>query len=403
MQPLFTQLLKLDGITVEEYCDLGEELVLTVEAETNSAICPRCSQISKNTHQNHYHLARDLNFGERPVWLKYNRRQFKCHECKKPFSEKLEFIGERRRTTDRFAEMIVKQVIHSDTHNVAKNHGLTDDEVWSMVEYISQKKWSLELSGLKRLGIDEIALKKGQGDYVTVLVDLDKKELIDLVKSRQHKDIKEVLKGLGVKVLAQIEEVSIDMSGNYRSLAEKMLPNAEIVADRFHVAKLLGDELNRARNQEKRAINKLEDKAEQEKLEAVLSNSKYALLKPEKNLTDRQKLKLNEVKKALPRLAQMHQQKEAFRDIFETAKSGTEGMLKIAAWMKKSQEIFKDSLGTIGRWFGEITNYFESRTTSGAVEGINNKLKLIKRSGYGFRNFANFRLRCLICWRLSIS
>jgi transposase len=72
--------------------------------------------------------------------LKFNRRQFKCHTCKKPFSEALDFIGERRRYTDRFAEMIVKQVIHSDTHNVARNHGLTDDEVWSMVEYISKKK-----------------------------------------------------------------------------------------------------------------------------------------------------------------------------------------------------------------------------------------------------------------------
>lgn len=139
MQPLFTQILKLEGITVEDYCDLGEEIVLTVKVETNSAICPRCGQTSKNTHENHFHLARDLSFGERKVLLKYNRRQFKCHQCKKPFSEKLNFIGERRRSTDRFAEMIVKQVIHSDTHNVAKNHGLTDDEVWSMVEYVSKK------------------------------------------------------------------------------------------------------------------------------------------------------------------------------------------------------------------------------------------------------------------------
>ena len=91
------------------------------------------------------------------------------------------------------------------------------------------------------------------------------------------------LKGWDSEVLSQSEEVSIDMSGNYRNLVEKMLPNAEIVADRFHVTKLLGDELNRARNQEKKAINKLEDKDEQENLKAVLSNSKYALLKPEKN------------------------------------------------------------------------------------------------------------------------
>ena len=86
-------------------------------------------------------------------------------------------------------------MIHSDTHNVARNNSLTDDEVWSMIEYMSKKKWSLELSSLRRLGIDEIELKKGQGDYVVVLVYLAKEELIDLVKSRQHQDIKKVLKG----------------------------------------------------------------------------------------------------------------------------------------------------------------------------------------------------------------
>ena len=110
MQPLLTQLLSLDGITVENYCDLGSEIVLTVETKKDWAICPRCSQISKDTHQNHFHLARDLSFGQRKVLLKYNRRQFKCHECKKPFSEALDFLGERRRYRDRFAEMIVKQV-----------------------------------------------------------------------------------------------------------------------------------------------------------------------------------------------------------------------------------------------------------------------------------------------------
>jgi len=102
-------------------------------------------------------------------------------------------------------------------------------------------------------------------------------------------------------------------------------------------------------------------------------------------------------------LAQMQAEKEAVRDIFELAKSWRDGVLKMSEWMKTSHDIFQDSIGTIGRRFGEISNYFESRTTSGGVEGINNRLKLIKRSGYGFRNFENFRLRCLICWPLSIS
>jgi len=66
--------------------------------------------------------------------------------------------------------------------------------------------------------------------------------------------------------------------------------------------------------------------------------------------------------------------------------------------MAESSTVFKQSCGTIKRWFDEVTSYFEVRITNGAVEGINNKLKLIKRSGYGFRNFDNFKLRGLLPW-----
>jgi len=127
------------------------------------------------------------------------------------------------------------------------------------------------------------------------------------------------------------------------------------------------------------------------------------LLKPEERLTEQQRLKLAAVKETFPKLAEMHRQKELFRTIFEDAKDWTDGVFKLLSWLKDSQQTFRESAATIGRWFQEISNYFESRTTSGVVEGINNRLKLIKRSGYGFRNFANFRLRCLICWHLAIS
>jgi transposase len=251
--------------------------------------------------------------------------------------------------------------------------------------------------------MDEIALRKGQGEYVVVLVDLDKHELVGLVESRKHRDIKAVLKSWGDEVLSQIKEVSIDLSGSDRGLVKKILPNADSVADRFHVMKLVNAELNRARNAEKKVISEMKDDVEKEQLQAVLKDSKYAVLKPEERLTEQQKIKLEAVKQTFPKLAEMHRHKEAFRNIFEEAKDWTDGVFQMLDWLKDAQHTFRDSAATIGRWFEEISNYFESRTTSGAVEGINNRLKLIKRSGYGFRNFANFRLRCLICWHLTIS
>lgn len=143
MQLLLTDLLGLEGIEVESYQERGGSLVLDVEAKSESATCPRCGEVSSHLHQNHGRLVRDLNLSERQVWLRVNRRQFKCQTCQKPFSEALDFIGQRMSYTNRLAERVVKQVIHSDVSNVAHYHGLSEDVVWSMVEYVSQKNSTL--------------------------------------------------------------------------------------------------------------------------------------------------------------------------------------------------------------------------------------------------------------------
>ncbi len=104
-------------------------------------------------------------------------------------------------------------------------------------------------------------------------------------------------------------------------------------------------------------------------------------------MNKKQEAKLEEVYEVCPTLAEMHRLKEDFRDIFDKSKSWTDETLKLLEWMKKSSTLFNSVCGTIKRWFGEITSYFELSITNGIVEGINNKLKLIKRLGYGFRNF----------------
>jgi len=241
-------------------------------------------------------------------------------------------------------------------------------------------------------------LRKGHKEFVVVLVDLERRELLGMAPARTHAAIQSVLLAWGAEVLSHIEEVSIDLSGNYRGLVRRLMPDADIVADRFHVMKLVNTELNQARNAFIRKPTDLPAGITAEAAKAAMKNSKYALLKPEEMLTDTQRETLAEVKAVSPRLAAMHQLKEAFRALFDQSESA-QATLDFLDWMKKAQPLFQSAVGTMTRWFGEIVQYFEHRTTSGVVEGINNKLKLIKRSGYGFRNFERFRLRCLICWQ----
>ena len=123
--------------------------------------------------------------------------------------------------------------------------------------------------------------------------------------------MKQVLEGLGSEVLHQFIVVSIDLSGNYKGLVNKILPNADIVADRFHVMKLINQELNPVRRAVSIANESNQNEAELARFQAALKQSKYALLKPEENLTEKQQVKLEEVKAVSPLLASMHQQKEA--------------------------------------------------------------------------------------------
>jgi transposase len=98
-------------------------------------------------------------------------------------------------------------------------------------------------------------------------------------------------------------------------------------------------------------------------------------------------------------LKSKHELKEEIRRIFEQANNWLVGLWQLGRWLSGAKKYFPDSQNTIIRWLDEIIAYFDYKTTSGVVEGINNKLKLIKRSAYGFRNFENFRVRCLLTWQ----
>ena len=316
--------------------------------------------------------------------------------CQKPFSEKFDFVEKTRSYTKRLADKIITEVIESDIKNVAERNGLTENEVETILkEQFSDLKLDKPI-GLKKLGIDEIAWVKGHKNYCAVLVDLETRKPIDILEKRTQECLRECFESWGSEILDRIEEVSIDLWLPYKNLVEELMPNAEVVADRFHVMNLVNDELDTERKAVKKRGEKLKNKTEKKKILEGIKKSKYGLLKNKEDLNDEQKLKLKEIRKIAPKLIKMYGLKEKLRSIFNSQKSEVISLLKLTHWLKKAASYFPESCRTIIRWFAEIIPYFKNRTTQGTVEGINNKLKLIKRKGFGFRNFDNFRLRSLL-------
>ena len=413
---LMTQLLNLSGVKVIDYRLIeGIGIILSLENTKKEVVCPNCGKTTDLLHQNNFQTVRDLSFGQQSVYLKVNRRRMRCPHCDHKFTEELDFVRRKRVHTLRFVEKILEEVLNSDIKNVAKRNDLSEQEIETMLKDLGAELVAEKPLNLKKLGIDEIAVVKGQKNYYVVLVDLEKKKVIGLVEKRAKKEIKEYLEAWGEEVLSKIQEVSIDLWKTYKNIAEELMPQAEIVADRFHVMKQVNDELDAARRKIKRETEKMKSKSKKEKILEGLKKSKYVLLKNEKDLNEAEQEKLKEVEKAVrprvadrrkgtrtktvaPILTKMHALKEELRDIFESSKDWSEGLLEIADWLKDVSKYFPKSFGTIKRWIGEIIAYFDEGTTQGIVEGINNKLKLIKRRAFGFRNFDNFQLRSFLTW-----
>lgn len=285
---------------------------------------------------------------------------------------------------------------------------MTTEEIERMLKDASEELSELKFTNLKRLGIDEIALIKGKGNYCAVLVDLDTSKLIAILGDRTQKTIKETLVAWGNRALEQIESVSIDLWKGYKNLVIELMPKAQVVADRFHIMVQINKELDTARKREKRNVEELIKKAntsskkvEHEKVLEGLKKSKYVLLKNEQDLNEEQKNQLIQIKAVSSTLKIMHEFKEKIRTIFNKTHHWYAAVFKLGMWLSKAKKYFPNSNNTFIRWFDEIIAYFDNSTTSGTVEGINNKLKLIKRSTYRFRNFDNFRARCLLNWHFN--
>ena len=390
-----TELLGLEDFNVVGY-EIHEHealLILFCVVKHDGAMCPNCHGISETPHEYKRRVKRDLPAFGMQCYLEYDHRRFKCLYCAKPFTEVLNGVPFKRRYTARYENYVFEQYRHSAITEVVRCEGLG----YKAAQGIFYRQVEKRISQAKRrcvhrLGIDEISLKKRHRQFALILSDLDRGCVIDVLEDRHMERLEAWFDRLPPAEQHGIEEVSMDMWSPYRSAVEHKLPQAEIVADRFHVAQ----NLNRAVTKTRRDIQRDAEPMIKERLKG----SRWVLVKNEANLSAKEQAKLADLYEASPELKQLHLLKEAFRDIFETDQARDQAAQALATWIEKVRatdlKFLDDFLKTLDNWGDHILNYFNQRTTQGFVEGMNNKIKLIKRRGYGYRNFDQFSQRILI-------
>jgi transposase len=269
---------------------------------------------------------------------------------------------------------------------VYDNHSLLQ-LVNSTVEDVSVD-WT-SMAEIEVLGLDEIALKKGHRDYVTLVTGrLWDGEIVILgvLPGHEKAGVVEFLRLIPPRILQKVQAVCCDLWEAYTEAVREEIPHARIVIDRFHVAKHYRDAADQLRKQELLRLKKELPKEEYQKL----NGSFRAFRKNAKDLNKEEGKILRRFFEHSASAKQAYSLRERLTAIFERHLSRKQAQTNILRWIQQVQKsglrCLDDFLKLLVTWWEEITNYFIQRENSGFIEGFNNKVKVLKRRCYGIFN-----------------
>ena len=247
---------------------------------------------------------------------------------------------------------------------------------------------------MRAICFDEITLHRGHGKFVLVISAPELGLVLDVLEDRSKENLLKWLDERGSEWCAAVKIACSDRWDAYQDAAEQKLPNARRVVDRFHVMKNLNEALTKAR----RAIQKDADETTKE----MLKGCRWLLVKNRENLTEEQQKKLTGMLEASSELKSCYELKEAFRDLFNQNLTYQAAEKRLLRWIAKVEatpfKALKSFVNTLRNWWEQILNYFDGRYNNGFAEGVNLKIKMLNRRGYGYRSFSSFRLHVLVAF-----
>jgi transposase len=351
--------------------------------------CPRCGEITSKEHDRREQRKQDRRLRDKPVYLMLLKRRFRCHGCGKVFTEPDEVFGPRRRSSTRFREYLGREALHQTVRRMAQKERVGEGLVRKCVaEEIGRMLEAREARETPEfMGLDEYSVS-GRRLYHTAICDLVDREVMEVVEGQGQQRVKEYLDRLLRP--ERVKAVAMDMHEPFRQAVQMCLPGAKVVADKFHLVRHVNGAVDKVRSELQGGSGRGKKRE--------LFRSRYTLLKAAERLKGWEEERLARLFAGYPELKQAWELKEGFRAWYrETDRErAEEGLNKLEQQIRSSSlQSFKQLLSMLTCWRAEILNYFDYRITNGFVEGKNNRIKTIKRMGYGYRNTGNFRLRIL--------
>jgi transposase len=375
------KLLGVTGLVVDSVRFELEGLVVAVRPRWRQPRCGECGKRATGYDARPARRWRHLGIGEQKIWLEYAPRRVDCGRCGAVRTEKVPWAPHQSRFTWELEELVayLAQVTHRT--KVTKLTGFAGSTVGAIVERVVARRLDPErLQGLRRIGVDEFGYRK-RHRYLTTVVDHDRGRVVWAAPGRSAETLGSFFDALGERA-AEIESVTIDMSGGYRKAIEERAPQAQIIYDRFHIQQLVSDALDEVRRAQVRTLGLTEEGK-------AIKGSRFSLLKNPWDLSRREKETLSELQRTNARLYRAYLLKETLAQALDYrqpshARRALEDWL---AWASRSKLApFVKVARTIRKHFDGVVAYFQERLTNGIVEGFNNKLRMIARRAFGFHS-----------------
>ena len=400
--------IKIKSIKIDKFGDYH----IYASCMATKTVCHKCGKTISNVHGHCKEtVIEHLPIFDQRVFIHVKWPRFKCPYCDNnpTTSFRPQWLSGNGQQTIPYEDYCLKWVINSTIKDVADKLKTTEEVIEAILFRRINTDINWDRISPTKIGIDEIALKKGHKQYLTIISDISIShhvKILAVIKGRKNKDIVPFLNSIPSDKLSSLEAITIDMSASYFPALKKIINdnntfNRIVTIDRFHVAKLLGDKVDKER---KKVVKQL--KIEFENNEAKLNNIKQTMWPfrhHKKDLSVEEQIRLNFLFEMSPSLKECYDFRENLFDIFELKISKEQAEKKIDEWIKltesyvtKGHNPFTSFIKTYKYYKPNILNYFSHRCSSGPVEGLNNKLKVIKRRGYGFRNIMNFARRIFL-------
>ena len=379
------KLLGLKEVIVKNVMQLPGRTSIVIELPRKPHICPCCGHQTDCVHDYRWQTVKDIPaFGKHTVLI-LRKRRYRCPFCGKRFSEDNSFLPRYYRMTSRLVSYIISSLsdVRSFT-SVAREVNLSISTVIRVFDCISYGKPE-QLPEV--VSIDEFRGNTGREKYQCILTDPVHHRILDILPTRYSYQLTKYFSSLD---RSQTKHFVSDMWSTYADIAQTYFKNALYVIDKYHFIRQVFWAFEAIRKEEQKKFSKT--RRIYFKHSRILLNKRYKFLA----LEQRQQVDL--MLYASSRLLAAYSLKEQFFNVLDSKDSDSARIL-LSGWIMAAQNSglpkFVDCGNTMVHWSKGILNSFDCPYTNGFTEGANNKIKVLKRNAYGYRNFPRFRNRIL--------